>query len=77
MGLFSHVGEKCTSGLKISVLRSGAGFYIGTMDEEGPRCRLSRNYGKTREDKAMDIDRVCDENMFCNGGCGCFSKCSK
>lgn len=73
--------EKCVKGLEIQVLRSGAGFYIGTVDtEEGyeqPNCRLSEAYFKTREagEQALEkgfVVRMCMENQFCNGSNVCF-----
>lgn len=72
MGLLGKVGKKCRRGFTIEVLRSNAGYYVGTVDpDEGPRCRLSACYGTTCDDKRMDCERFCDENDYCNGGLGC------
>ena len=65
--LLEQVGYYCQKGHKISVLRSAAGYYIGTVDEDGPYCRLS-GYGKSPDDPALNIERECIENQWCNGG---------
>ena len=41
--------------LQVEVLQSANGFYIGTMDEEGPVSRESLEYWRTRgaADKAL------------------------
>lgn len=73
----SYVGRKCTRGYEIRVMKSAAGYYLGTVDECGfPNCRVSSSYAKTEEmaEKQLIPDRVCEENMFCNGFCGCFAK---
>lgn len=65
---------KCKKGYEIQVLRSGAGYYLGTVDELGfPNCRVSIDYARTREEaeKYLIPDRVCEENLFCNGYTGC------
>ena len=67
---------KCRKGYEVKPLRSGNGWYLGTVDEEGfPNCRVSKNYAET-EFKAsllpMDRQVGCIENEFCNGGKGCF-----
>ena len=68
-----YIGMKCRRGYEIQVLQSGAGYYLGTFGEDGPQCRISTGYAKTRElaEKNLIPDRVCMENMFCNGGMGC------
>ena len=67
---------KCKKGYEIQTLRSAAGWYLGTLDEEGfPNCRISTQYAKTAEDAEkllMDRQTNCGENEFCNGGNGCF-----
>ena len=72
----SVVGKKCIKGYEIQVLRSAAGYYIGTLDEDGlPNCRISTQYAKTAEeakDLAPDRQFGCTENEWCNGGKGCF-----
>jgi len=73
---------KCTKGLEIKVMKSYAGYYIGTeifdkeMDCEVPNCRISVEYFKTKEkaEKAMTngfMQRNCMENDFCSAGRGC------
>ena len=68
----------CKQGKELKVLESGAGFYIGTFDEEGPYCRISPYYGSDRaraqadleaylEDNKPFITRDCEEMKFC--GC--------
>lgn len=70
---------KCIKGYEIRVLHSGAGFYIGTYDDsEGPNCRISYDYFKTKEGaeealKTLNFQiRNCVENNFCNKGRRCF-----
>lgn len=65
--LLEQVGYYCQKGHKISVLRSAAGYYVGTADEDGPYCRLS-GYGKSSADPALNTERECIENQWCNGG---------
>ena len=62
----------CKKGLEVKPCKSAAGYYLGTYDEEGPRCRLSSGYAKTEEEALENLcyDRQCaEENRFCNG-CG-------
>jgi len=68
------MGNRCKRGYNVEVLRSNAGYYIGTLDEEGfPNCRLSEEYYKTSEkaEKALEnrmfTERESEEIMFCNG----------
>lgn len=65
--LLEQVGYYCQKGYRISVLRSAAGYYIGTADEDGPYCRLS-GYAKSPDDPALNMERECIENQWCNGG---------
>lgn len=63
--------EVCKKGLAVKPYKSFAGWYIGTWDADGPRCRLTTMYAKTEEEaKQLPLDR-CDacENVYCNG-CG-------
>lgn len=67
---------KCKKGYEVKKLKSAAGWYIGTVDEDGfPNCRISSGYA--RDEKSADY-LVCDrqvgciENEYCNGGKGCF-----
>lgn len=68
---------KCIKGYEIRVLKSVAGYYIGTVDEEGfPNCRITTQYAETGTGALiLPLDRQvgCSENEFCNGGKGCFS----
>ena len=75
------MGEvKCVRGHLVQALNSAAGWYVGTIDEDGfPYCRISQNYYKTCKDaedvikNGTYIQRTCMENQFCNGGMGCFN----
>lgn len=66
----------CKKGYEVKPLKSGAGWYLGTLDEEGfPNCRISREYAETKEDAEYllaDRQSGCMENEYCNGGRGCF-----
>lgn len=66
---------KCIKGYEVEPQRSAAGYYMGTVDEEGfPNCRISTGYAKTAgQARELPLDRQnCEENRFCNG-CGmCF-----
>jgi len=69
---------KCVRGYDIEVLRSGAGYYIGTRDDIGlPNCRISNQYAKNSKDaEDLPMDRQNNmENCYCNGGRGCFREC--
>ena len=73
---------KCNKGLEVQVLKSAAGYYIGTMIEdkemkcEVPNCQISVNYFRT-EEKAKEAmaagfqQRTCMENQYCAGARGC------
>lgn len=69
---------KCTKGFKLEALRCGAGYYIGTRDDDGlPNCRISDGYFKDQSmaqealDSMMFRIRCCAENEFCSNGRGC------
>ena len=68
---------KCKRGFDVKPIRSAAGYYIGTLDNEGfPNCRISSEYAETEESAVMlPLDRQigCMENEFCNEGKGCFN----
>ena len=62
----------CKKGYVVGPQRSAAGWYLGTVDEDGcPNCKLTTNYAKTAEAaRSLRIDRQdAMENRFCNG-CG-------
>ena len=62
----------CKKGYRVQILKSAAGYYLGTADDIGlPVCRVS-GYTDTYE-KAKDLtpDRICEENLFCNNYEGC------
>lgn len=66
--MLSKVGQYCQKDYEVQILNSAAGYYVGTVDEDGlPNCRLSHYYGKTPDDEVMNIQRECEENQFCNG----------
>ena len=45
----------CGARLPVQVLRSAAGFYIGTADEQGPVSRESCEYFRTAEHAARAL----------------------
>ena len=65
---------KCKKGLEVKVLRSMAGYYVGTTDAEGPYCRLSEEYFKSQKIAEQALaDRTFTarnavEIVFCSGG---------
>lgn len=69
----------CNKGKELQVLQSPAGYYIGTLDEDGfPNCRVSKDYYKERKTAEVELNqgsfivRDCIENEFCGklyGGC--------
>jgi hypothetical protein len=66
----------CKKGYEIQVLMSGAGYYIGTMDNTyGPNCRISEYFPRRdMAEKALKTgfkQRDCMENDHCSGG-NCF-----
>ena len=69
---------ECRKGYELKVLiGSMAGYYIGTEDAEGPYCRLSEEYYKSRQLAQQALDtraftvRNAVEVVFCNAGdCG-------
>ena len=69
---------KCKKGFKVEILKSGAGYYLGTLDNDGfPQCRLSTRYAATEKDaQDLSLDRQfgCIENEYCNSGTGCFEE---
>lgn len=71
--------KKCRHGFEVRVLKSNAGYYIGTVDEDGcPNCRISQNYYKTSDKAQHELDTMsfidrCSamENQFCAQYQGC------
>ena len=68
--------KKCIKGYEVKVMKSPAGYYLGTCDEDGfPNCRIS-SYCHTEEIASYLIPNRqtgCIENEYCNKGRGCFS----
>lgn len=66
---------KCVKNLEVKPLKSAAGWYMGTVTEEGmPNCRITTMYYNTPEEaeKSLFADyRYCSENSFCSGGRVC------
>ena len=70
-----YVGIKCKRGNEIKLLKSSAGYYLGTSDEYGcPNCRVSSYSGTEGLSVVLRPDRICMENIYCNGGTGCLIK---
>lgn len=74
---------KCIKGYEVEVMKSPAGFYLGTKDNEGfPNCRIS-GYCQMLEiaeylleeniEDFANRQTGCIENEYCNGGRGCFN----
>ena len=65
---------KCIKGYVVEVMKSPAGYYLGTRDPEGfPNCRIS-GYCQSKELAPYLIPNRqtnCIENEYCNGGKGC------
>lgn len=71
MNLVELVGSKCKQGATLTIMKSNAGYYIGTEDECGlPNCRMS-GYAKNKEELKDVLLRDCVENNYCNEGKGC------
>lgn len=72
---------KCNRGYELQVLSSAAGFYIGTITNEGePMCRFSAQYYKTRAraEEVLETERFernnSIENQYCRNPYGsCFN----
>jgi hypothetical protein len=66
--------RKCSKGLTLRILKTGAGYYVGTLDEEGfPNCRIS-DYFESAFSTFKDLPvgaryRVRTENQFCCPNC--------
>ena len=67
-----YEGMTCKKGNKVEVFHCACGYYLGTMDEEGPCCQLSSTYAKKEKDIAFLLpDRISEERAFCAGNGGC------
>lgn len=67
-----QIDKRCRQGLKIQICNSPAGYYFGTYDKDGPRCRISGYFKKEPNiSQLYDKERLCEENMFCHKGKGC------
>lgn len=66
---------KCTRGYEITVQKSAAGYFLGTVDGEGiPNCRLTDYAATEAKAKKLSFNRtVAPENQFCSGG-SCFKQ---
>ena len=67
--------KKCVKGNTFAILSSGAGKYVGTVDEYGcPNCRASIYFSSIKELENAPLQlRDSFENNHCNGGCGCIA----
>ena len=69
---------KCKKGYEIKCFKSAAGYYLGTVDEEGfPNCRISGYFEKPVE---FNKSKICYltrmdamENQFCHGYTSCLN----
>lgn len=64
---------KCKKGYELQCMKSPAGYYIGTRDNEGfPNCRIS-GYFKEPVEPAIHLLNRMDamENQFCHGYSSC------
>ena len=66
---------KCRKGYEVEIMKSPAGYYLGTRTPEGfPNCRIS-TYCQSEELAHYLIPNRqtnCIENEYCNEGKGCF-----
>lgn len=73
-GKGSVVNMKCIKGYEVKVMKSPAGYYLGTEDPAGfPNCRIS-GYCQNKDLAPYLIPNRqtnCIENEYCNGGRGC------
>lgn len=67
---------KCVNGYEIKPLKSAAGWYVGTLTEEGwPNCRITTKYYPTADEAFQNMNkdyRYCEENNFCSRGRSCY-----
>lgn len=72
MNMTKLLNQTCTRGKEVRFLESPAGFYLGTLTEEGfPNCRFS-SYFESMEEFESCTFRDCMEVQHCNKGFGCF-----
>ena len=61
----------CARGHEVKPMKSAAGWYMGTMTEEGPYFRITNRYYSTKEEAEKNLIydyRLASENMFCSNG---------
>jgi len=66
---------KCVNGKEIQPLKSGAGWYMGTLEDGMPYCRITQHYYATAEEAEANFRndyRYCEENNFCSRGRVCY-----
>lgn len=66
MGAGFYYCRQCSRLQQAKVMQSGAGFYIGTGDDNGPYCRIT-DYMPTRE-KAEQIYDLFETLITYTGG---------
>lgn len=67
------LGKKCINRRTIQIMNSNAGYYLGTVDEHEPYCRITGYYSDSATLKAGEYQyRDCAENNYCNQCRGCF-----
>ncbi len=66
-----YVGKKCKKGSAIMLEKTSAGFCLSTWDDDGPCCRISEYASTEKGAELLVPNRVSEETVFCNGGCGC------
>lgn len=66
----------CIKGKEIKPMKSAAGWYMGTSDENGlPYCRITAHYyssAKDAEENMVKDYRYCQENNWCSRGMSCY-----
>lgn len=65
----------CIKGREIEILKSSAGFYVGTREQGEPFCRISDYRTKPGDVSDFDYSRMfyAMENQFCNGCRNCIN----
>lgn len=66
---------KCKKGYEIQCMKSPAGYYLGTRDDEGfPNCRISGYFNKEVPVNIAYMDRMdAMENQFCHDYSNCIT----